>query len=136
MAGETVDKSAQSYAYRPHGKGAVACLANSFECVTAELQLADMWLLGYIPSGATPIFGILKTDDLDTGSEALTFDLVLGSTVFGAGIVSLANAKAGIGIYGDMAAVTGKTAVYLKCHAAATTAAAGTVNAALYYIAT
>jgi hypothetical protein len=136
MAGETVDKSSQSYAYKEHGKCALAALVCSFEAVEGELETADQYLVGYLPSGVTVPQAVLLTDDLDVDdSVALAWDVLIGATALATAIGN-DTAKVGTMVFGDFITTTAKTAVYLKASTAAATAAAGTVNLAVFYVGT
>lgn len=132
MAGETVNQvGATSAVFQPLGQ-MLAGKPVSFEVLDTETQLNDVHLVGYIPAGVTFVGAILKTDDLDSGSEALVWTLLVGSTAFDT--ATNAAALAGVVMTGDFITTTAETAVYLKATTAATTGAAGTVNFMPLYV--
>lgn len=135
MAGETKTVDSQTFGWKPHGKGAVGCLAKSFEVATTEIQVGDLITLGALPDGAMATHLVLKTDDLDTGTEALKFDVLIGSTVVIDALI-VTTTKAGTTCYFDFQTCSGNTLVKLRIDTAAATAAAGTINAALFYVGT
>lgn len=127
MAGETVVKATTADAvYSPLGPLLSGGKPIKFEALAAELELADQYLIGYIPAGVTFVGAILKTDDLDSGSEALVWTLNVGAVAFDTTTNALA--FAGILMTGDFITTTAETPIYLIASTAATTAAAGTIN--------
>lgn len=133
MAGETVSKVLTTDpVYFPLGPVA-AGKPIKFEALTTELQLADQYIVGYIPAGATFVGAILKTDDLDANAgEALVWTLLVGSTEFDT--ATNAVAAAGVIMTGDFITVTAETPIYLNASTAAATAAAGTINFMPLYV--
>lgn len=132
MAGETVAKVLTTDpVYYPLGPIA-AGKPISFEALSTESQLADQFIVGYVPAGATFVGAIVKTDDLDSGSEALVWDIVVGTTVFDS--FTTAVALAGLFATGDFITVTAETPIYLKASTAAATGAAGTINFMPVYV--
>lgn len=133
MAGETVNQAgATSPAFSPIGS-LLAGKPLKFEVTTAQIETADLHLVGYVPAGVTFVGYLLKTDDLDTGSEEMIFDVLVGATTFDSG-VTIAQATAGIIGTGDFITTTAETAIYLKIATDAATAAAGTVNFLPLYV--
>lgn len=136
MAGETTtDLVTTTPLCASRSAGEVIAQPHSVEFRTTDVALNDITGVCRVPAGATVIGFILQTDDLDSGSEALVFSILIGTTVFKAGI-TLAVAKAGtfaVGASGHVT-VTADTIVSLKATTAAATAVAGTVNLTPVYI--
>lgn len=133
MAGEQVNQvGATSSIFSPLGQ-MLAGKPISFEVTTAQTELDDVHLVGYLPAGVTFVGAILKTDDLDANAgEALVWTLLVGSTAFDT--ATNAAALAGLVMTGDFITTTAETAIYLKATTAAATAAAGTVNFLPLYV--
>lgn len=132
MAGETVTQvAATTPVFQPLGP-MLGGKAVSFEVLSTETQLNDIHVVGYLPAGVTFCGAILKTDDLDSGSEALVWTLLVGSTAFDT--ATNAAALAGLIMTGDFITTTAETVLYLKATTAANTGAAGTINFMPLYI--
>lgn len=132
MAGETtVQLAATTPVYKPLGL-TMAGKPISFELAATDTQTDDVHVVGYLPAGVTFVGAILKTDDLDSGSEALVFTLLVGSTTFDT--CTIAQSFAGLIMTGDFITTTVETPIYLKATTAATTGAAGTVNFMPLYV--
>lgn len=136
MAGETtVDLVTTTPLYISKSVGQLVAQAHTVEVRTTDLATNDITGICKLPAAATLMAVILQTDDLDTdGSVALVWSILVGTTVFVAGIGN-DTAKAGtlaVGSAGHVS-VTADTVVSLKATTAAATAAAGTVNMTLIY---
>jgi len=138
MAGETTTDlvTTATPLYVSKSVGQVVAQPHTVEVRTTDLATNDITGICKVPKGATVIGFILQTDDLDTdGSVALVWSILIGTTVFVAGIAN-DTAKAGtfaVGSSGHVT-VTADTVVSLKATTAAATAAAGTVNLTPLYI--
>lgn len=132
MAGETtVQLAATTPVFKPLGL-TMAGKPISFELAATDTQTDDVHVVGYLPAGVTFVGAILKTDDLDSGSEALVFTLLVGSTTFDT--CTIAQSFAGLIMTGDFITTTAETPIYLKATTAAATGAAGTVNFMPLYV--
>lgn len=132
MAGETtVQLTATAPVFKPLGL-TMAGKPISFEVTATDTQSNDIHVVGYLPAGVTFVGAILKTDDLDSGSEALVWTLLVGSTTFDT--ATNAAAFAGLVMTGDFITTTAETPIYLKSTTAATTGEAGTVNFMPLYV--
>lgn len=132
MAGETVVQvAATKPVFKPLGL-TMAGKPVSFEVLSTETETDDIHVVGYLPAGVTFVGAILKTDDLDSGSEALVFTLLVGTTTFDT--CTVAQSFAGLLMTGDFITTTAETVLYLKSTTAAATGAAGTVNFMPLYV--
>lgn len=131
MAGETtVDLVTTTSLRTSRTVGELIAQPHSVEVRTTDLATNDITGICKVPKDATVMAFILHTDDLDTNaSVALVWSILVGSTVFAAGIAN-DTAKVGTFIIGSAGhvTVTADTIVSLKATTAAGTAAAGTVN--------
>ncbi len=133
MAGET-KSFAVTGAPQPtsNSYGQMCVFHNKVEFLSTDTQLNDVNVMGYLPANAL-VHGIaLFTDDLDSGSEALVWSVLLGTTAYFAG-VTVATSKAGTFQVGEPILTTAVTAVNLKATTAAATGAAGTVSISVFY---
>lgn len=132
MAGETVvQQAATTPVFKPLGQ-TLAGKPISFEVTDTQTQLNDVHVVGYLPAGVTFVGAILKTDDLDSGSEALVWTLNVGATAFDT--ATNAAALAGLVMTGDFITTTAETRLTLVATTASTTAAAGTINFIPLYV--
>ena len=93
---------------------------------TTDLATNDITGVCKVPANSTTFGFFLFTDDLDSGSEALVWSVLVGEVVVAAGITN-AVAKAGtfFACTGGPLTVTADTIVYMKATTAAATAVAG-----------
>jgi hypothetical protein len=117
--------------------GAMVCQTHSVEMRTSDLALADVTGVAELPIGATLHGFHLKTDDLDTGTVALVWQILVGAVSVKTGIGNdAALIGAYYGVITEPVHVTAKTVVYAKATTAAATAAAGTFTITLHYTTT
>jgi hypothetical protein len=131
MAGETTTHY-PSPAVMPRSRTANELLAwnNQFEVVATELETDDVVGAHKLYSGragVTLVGLIVKTDDLDTGTPTLAWDIKFGSTTIKAAVGNDA-LLAGVSYFFDPITVTSDTAVTMTAGTAANVGAAGTVS--------
>lgn len=112
--------------------GQVCVAHNKVEFLSTDTQLNDINTMLYIPANSLVHGVALFTDDLDSGSEALVWSVLLGTTAYFTG-VTLATSKVGTFQVGEPILTTAQTAVNLKATTAAATGAAGTVSISVFY---
>jgi hypothetical protein len=112
--------------------GQVCVAHNKVEFLSTDTQSNDINTMLYIPANSLVHGVALKTDDLDSGSEALVWSVLLGTTAYTAG-TTVATSLAGFFGVGEPILTTGVTAVNLKSTGAAATGAAGTVSISVFY---
>lgn len=134
MAGETTTRFSGAVS-TSKSAGQPVFQFNQYEVLTSELELNDIMKVGEIPANALVHQIILKTDDLDSGSEALVWELLIGTTSYKAGITN-AVAFAGTVAVGEPIITTAAANVNLKAATAATTGAAGTISVTICYTTT
>jgi hypothetical protein len=106
--------------------GALIAQPHTVALRTTDLATNDITGVAKVPANSTTFGFFFFTDDLDSGSEALVWSVLIGTTVVQAGITN-ATAKAGtfFACTGGPITVTADTIVSLKATTAAATAVAG-----------
>lgn len=130
MAGETtIDLVPTSPLYTSKSVGQLVAHPHTVALRTTDLETNDLTGVAKVPAAST-VFGFyLFTDDLDSGSEALVWSILIGTTVVQAGITN-AVAKAGthFACSPGPVTVTADTIVYAKATTAAATGVAGNMT--------
>lgn len=129
MAGETTATTALNAPFE--GTDGLYLVPFTATYATGQLELNDVYELGYIPANVT-VYGVfVKASDMDTNaSPTLAQKITVGSTDVVTGIT--AGQSGGNAVYAvTPQTVTAKTKVTVTNTAAASTAAAGTLYVAL-----
>ena len=127
MAGETtLDLVTTEPLLTSKSVGQLVAQKHTVALRTTDLATNDITGVCKVPAAATVFGFFLFTDDLDSGSEALVWSVLIGTTVVQAGITN-AVAKAGtfFACSTGPVTVTADTVVSLKATTAAATAVAG-----------
>lgn len=136
MAGETTtDLIPTNPLYTSKSAGQLVAQTFTVAVRTTDLETNDITGVGKVPNGATVLGFYFFTDDLDSGSEALVWSVLIGTTVVQAGITN-AVAKAGTHFACSTGplAVTADTVINIKSTTAAATGVAGNVKITPIYI--
>ena len=137
MAGETtVDLVSTMPLNTSKSAGALIARPCSVSLRTNDLATNDITGVCKVPANSTTFGFFFQTDDLDSGSEALVWSILIGTTVVAAGITN-AVAKAGATFFPctpGPVTVTADTIISLKATTAAATAVAGNANITPMYI--
>lgn len=129
MAGETTTDLVTTAPLRTsRTRGEMIAHTHTVALRTTDMALNDVTGICKVPANSTVLGFYLFTDDLDSGSEALVWSVLIGSTVVQAGITN-AVAKAGthFACSPGPVTVTADTIVYIKATTAAATAVAGNI---------
>jgi len=127
VAGETtVDLVPTNPLRTSKSVGQLVAMPNTVALRTTDLATNDITGVAKVPANSTTFGFFLFTDDLDSGSEALVWSILIGTTVVQAGITNaVAKAGAFFACTGGPVTVTADTIVYVKSTTAAATAVAG-----------
>ena len=137
MAGETTTDLVTTAPLRTsRSAGELIAQVHTVALRTTDLATNDITGICKVPANSTILGFFFFTDDLDSGSEALVWSILIGTTVVASGITN-ATAKAGATFFpcaGGPQTVTADTVVSLKATTAAATAVAGNAVLTPIYI--